>query len=59
MRGGGLTISKPEIVFHLAAQPLVRRGYADPVGTYQTNVMGTVNLLQAARSATGSEPSST
>jgi CDP-glucose 4,6-dehydratase len=35
----------PEIVIHMAAQPLVRYSYQDPVGTYQTNVMGTVNLL--------------
>ncbi len=40
---------RPEIVFHMAAQPLVRPSYADPVGTYETNVMGTVNLLDAAR----------
>lgn len=39
----------PEIVFHLAAQSLVRRSYADPVGTYETNVMGTVRLLEAVR----------
>jgi CDP-glucose 4,6-dehydratase len=39
----------PEIVFHLAAQPLVKAGYVDPVETYRTNVMGTVNVLQAAR----------
>lgn len=39
----------PEIVFHLAAQPLVRRGYADPLGTFATNVMGTANVLEAAR----------
>jgi CDP-glucose 4,6-dehydratase len=39
----------PEIVVHMAAQPLVRRSYADPVETYATNVMGTVNLLEAAR----------
>ena len=41
---------KPECVFHLAAQPLVRRSYVDPVGTFSTNVMGTVNLLEALRS---------
>lgn len=41
----------PEIVFHLAAQPLVRASYTDPVGTYATNVMGTVNLLDALRRA--------
>lgn len=40
---------KPEIVFHLAAQPLVRRSYAEPVSTWETNVMGTVNLLDAIR----------
>jgi CDP-glucose 4,6-dehydratase len=39
----------PEIVFHMAAQPLVRRSYLDPVETYSTNVMGTVHLLEAAR----------
>jgi CDP-glucose 4,6-dehydratase len=44
--------SSPEIVFHLAAQPLVLGGYSDPVGTFDTNVMGTVNLLQAVRSGT-------
>ncbi len=41
--------ARPEIVFHLAAQPLVRAGYADPVATYATNVMGTINLLEAVR----------
>jgi CDP-glucose 4,6-dehydratase len=40
---------EPEIVLHLAAQPLVRRSYKDPVDTYATNVMGTVNLLEASR----------
>lgn len=39
----------PEVVFHMAAQPLVRRSYADPVGTYATNVMGTVHVLEATR----------
>lgn len=39
---------KPEVVIHMAAQPIVRDGYKDPVGTYATNVMGTVNVLQAA-----------
>lgn len=39
----------PDIVIHMAAQPLVRRSYVDPVETYGTNVMGTVNLLQAVR----------
>ncbi|MHB1022586.1 MAG: CDP-glucose 4,6-dehydratase [Acidobacteriaceae bacterium] len=40
---------EPEVVFHMAAQPLVRRSYAEPVVTYATNVMGTVNLLEAVR----------
>jgi CDP-glucose 4,6-dehydratase len=40
---------KPEIVFHLAAQPLVRLSYKEPRETYEVNVMGTVNLLEAAR----------
>lgn len=39
----------PEIVFHLAAQPLVRYSYAEPVETYAVNVMGTVHLLEAVR----------
>lgn len=41
--------TQPEIVFHLAAQPLVRRSYAEPRLTYATNVMGTVNVLEAVR----------
>lgn len=41
--------NKPEIVFHLAAQPLVRLSYAEPVLTYETNVIGTLNVLEAAR----------
>jgi CDP-glucose 4,6-dehydratase len=40
---------RPEVVFHLAAQPLVRRSYADPLGTYATNVMGTAHTLEAVR----------
>lgn len=44
---------QPEIVFHLAAQPLVRLSYEIPVETYQTNVMGTINIMEAIR-ATGS-----
>jgi CDP-glucose 4,6-dehydratase len=39
--------ARPEVVFHLAAQALVRRSYADPEGTYDTNVMGTLHLLRA------------
>jgi CDP-glucose 4,6-dehydratase len=41
--------SQPEVVFHLAAQPLVRYSYANPVETYATNVMGTVHVLDACR----------
>ncbi|MCR5592019.1 MAG: CDP-glucose 4,6-dehydratase [Lachnospiraceae bacterium] len=41
--------ARPEIVIHMAAQPLVRRSYEDPVGTYSTNVMGTVNVLECCR----------
>jgi CDP-glucose 4,6-dehydratase len=41
--------AQPEVVFHFAAQPLVRHSYAEPVETYATNVMGTINLLEAAR----------
>ncbi len=40
---------RPEIVFHLAAQPLVRESYRNPVDTYSTNVMGTVHLLECIR----------
>lgn len=39
----------PSIVFHLAAQPLVRLSYSEPILTYQTNVIGTLNVLEAAR----------
>jgi CDP-glucose 4,6-dehydratase len=41
----------PDVVFHLAAQPLVRRSYAEPIETIETNVMGTANLLEAVRRA--------
>ena len=41
--------TQPDFVFHLAAQPLVRQSYLDPVETYQTNVLGTLNLLEALR----------
>ena len=41
--------SSPEIVIHMAAQPIVRESYTDPVYTYQTNVMGTVNICEAIR----------
>ncbi|MBR0097455.1 MAG: GDP-mannose 4,6-dehydratase, partial [Synergistaceae bacterium] len=40
---------EPEIILHLAAQPIVLASYEDPVYTYETNVMGTVNILEAAR----------
>ena len=40
---------QPEIVIHMAAQPIVRTSYQDPVGTYETNVMGTVNILECVR----------
>jgi CDP-glucose 4,6-dehydratase len=41
--------AKPDIVFHLAAQPLVRESYINPIETYQTNVMGTLHVLEAIR----------
>jgi CDP-glucose 4,6-dehydratase len=40
---------KPEVVFHLAAQPIVRRSFAEPQLTFETNVMGTVNVLEAVK----------
>lgn len=45
--------ARPEIVFHLAAQPLVRHSYVAPLETYAVNVMGSVNLLEAVRQALG------
>lgn len=42
---------QPEIVFHLAAQPIVRDSYKDPAYTYETNVMGTVNILECVRNS--------
>ena len=47
--GHVLERTRPEIVFHLAAQALVRRSLVDPVGTYEVNVTGTANLLEAVR----------
>ena len=44
---------KPDIVIHMAAQPIVREGYIDPVGTYETNIMGTVNILESIRQTEG------
>lgn len=40
---------QPEVIFHLAAQPLVRQSYKQPIETFQTNIMGTANLLDAVR----------
>ena len=47
--------ARPQVVLHMAAQALVRRSYADPVGTFAANVTGTLNLLQALRGAEGLE----
>ena len=44
---------KPDIVFHLAAQPLVRRSYIEPSLTWQTNVLGTINLMESIRQLSG------
>ncbi len=44
-------MAQPEIVFHLAAQPIVRDSYKDPMTTYKTNVMGTVNILECIRTS--------
>ena len=43
--------AQPEIVLHLAAQPIVRDSYKDPAYTYETNVMGTVNILECIRNS--------
>jgi len=45
--------ARPSVVFHLAAQPLVRESYRDPAATYAVNVMGTVHLLEAVRATPG------
>lgn len=42
-------VAQPEIIFHLAAQPLVRKSYRDPIETFATNIMGTINVLEALR----------
>ena len=47
--GAAVTAFQPDVVLHLAAQPIVRESYRDPRGTYETNVMGTVNLLECVR----------
>jgi CDP-glucose 4,6-dehydratase len=46
---GAMQEFAPEVVFHLAAQPLVRYSYQDPIGTYETNVIGTARVLDAVR----------
>ncbi len=48
---GALAAARPEVVIHLAAQPLLRRSLRDPAGTYEVNVMGTVNVLEAVRTS--------
>jgi CDP-glucose 4,6-dehydratase len=45
-----MTAAQPALVLHLAAQPLVRESYSDPLGTFATNVMGTAHVVEAARS---------
>lgn len=50
-----LEATNPKVVFHLAAQPLVRESYANPLNTFATNIMGTANLLEAVRSVNGIE----
>jgi CDP-glucose 4,6-dehydratase len=47
--GKAVKEAKPDLVFHLAAQPIVRLSYRNPAATYETNVMGTVNILEAVR----------
>ena len=47
--GAALEACRPDVIFHLAAQPLVRHGYADPLETFDTNVIGTARVLDAAR----------
>lgn len=44
-----MALSNAEVLFHLAAQPIVLNSYADPIGTFEANLMGTVRVLQAAR----------
>lgn len=46
-----MRVDEPDVVIHMAAQPLVRESYQDPLGTLRTNVMGTANVLEAVRSA--------
>src|SRR5260370_181483 len=46
-----VTKLRPEVIFHLAAQPIVRRSYAEPLETFETNALGTAHLLEAVRRA--------
>ena len=46
-----LAKARPEVVLHMAAQPILRRSLVEPVATYEVNVLGTVNLLEALRQA--------
>lgn len=48
---GSFNLAQPEIVFHLAAQPLVRESYKNPRETYETNIMGTVNVLECVKNS--------
>lgn len=50
-----IAAGEPQVVFHLAAQPIVREAFREPVATFATNVMGTVNLLEACRRGPGPE----
>ena len=51
--GAAMVHARPDIVFHLAAQPLVGRGYAEPAATFATNLLGTVHVLEAMRAQPG------
>src|SRR5713101_526243 len=46
---GAIKKIHPEVIFHMAAQPIVRRSYEEPLETFQTNALGTANLLEAVR----------
>ena len=48
-----MTAAQPDVIFHLAAQPLVLTAHSEPVDTFETNVMGTVNVMEAARDIPG------
>ena len=50
---GLVSVVKPDVVFHLAAQPLVRQSYEEPLSTFTTNIIGTTNILEALRLAGG------